>query len=538
MGAPTRQLFGDPAWWQLPLLLALSVAFESLFIWNGLNLMDEGWPLYAAMQLQSGGILYQDVFWVFPPGALLPAWLGYALDPPGLVAARILYAGFDVLLCGAIYGLGRRLMKAPYAFLGAALLAVAAPLSHILQLLFGFRFLLFSVLALLCFSQRLRSGQVRWLVAAGCFSGVALLFRLTPAFAACAGIGIGILAAGRCWRGWLGDALHFAVGFAAVVAPVLLYFAAVVGLEAVWQEVVVRPLWMTELQALPIPPLYFPQSLDRWQLEHAFSMLEFRLYPLLFLGYLCALGWRWWSALRAGKSFDDVLLLSTVVWGATYFLRSFGRADIPHLETAIPPVCLLIAHLAQPRASKMPARAWATALRVVSVFCAWVLLNGADLYALPSVRGERPVIALGGEVLAIPDVLAMVDPTVRAIQRHSSPGDILLDLSASPLIHALSERSGVGHSDLVMPGTFFDEAEESAFLARIEAASPALVLMPRQAFDARPERGVWATAPRIFEWVREHYVLRSELPAFILLGRRPDNASPAAGVSGGAAAEP
>ncbi len=536
MGAPTRSTFGDPAWWQLPLLLVLSVAFESLFLHNGLNLLDEGWPLYAAMRLHAGGILYQDVFWVFPPGALLPAWLGYALEPPGVVAARVIYAGFDVALCGAVYGLARRLMTPSYAFLGAALLAVAAPLSHIVQVVFGFRYLLFSVLALLCFSQRLRAGQARWLVAAGCFSGVALLFRLTPAFAVCAGIGVGILAADRSWRRWLGDALYFSAGLAVVVAPALLYFAASVGLEVIWSEVVVRPLRMTELQALPVPALHFPQSLDRWQLEHAFSMLEFRLYPLLYLGYAGVLGWRWLSALRAGKAFDDVLLLSTVVWGGVYLLRSFGRADIPHLESAIPPVCLLIARLVQPFASKPPARAWATALRIGAVFCAWGVLKGVDLYAMPETRGQRPVAALSGEIRAIPDVVRMVDPAVRAIDRFSSPGDILLDLSASPLIYVLSGRSGIGHSDLLMPGTLLDE-EESVFLERIVAASPALVLMPRQAFDARPERGVWVTAPRIFEWVREHYVLRSELPAYFLLGRRPADTAPEEGASGGAAPE-
>ena len=107
---------------------------------------------------------------------------------------------------------------------------------------------------------------------------------------------------------------------------------------------------------------------------------------------------------------------------------------------------------------------------------------------------------------------------------------------ASPLIYVLSGRSGVGHSDLLMPGTLLDD-EESVFLERIVAASPALVLMPRQAFDARPERGVWATAPRIFEWVREHYVMRSKLPAYFLLGRRSADASPEAGASGGAAPE-
>ncbi len=62
-----------PVAWHIPLLLAVSFGFESLFFRHGLNRIDEGWPLYAAKLLHEGGTLYQDVFFVFPPGHLLAA---------------------------------------------------------------------------------------------------------------------------------------------------------------------------------------------------------------------------------------------------------------------------------------------------------------------------------------------------------------------------------------------------------------------------------------------------------------------------------
>lgn len=536
MGAPTRPLQGDPAWWQLPLLLALSISYESLFIWNGLNILDEGWPLYAAMRLHAGGQLYGDVFWVFPPGALLPAWLGYALDPPGLVAARIINAGFDVALCAAIYALGRRLMTPAYAFLGAALLAVAAPHSHILHLLFGYRYLVFSVFALLSFSQGLRSGQKRWFLLAGCFSGVALVFRLTPALAVCAGIAVGILASGRDWRRWVGDGLLFSTGVVAVVAPAILYFGQSAGFETLWREVVFRPLVMTQLQSLPAPALYLPTAFDRWHFEYAFSMLEFRIYPLLYLGYASLLAFRWLSAVRAGKSYDEVLLLATVVWGGVYLLRSIGRTDVFHLESAIPPVCLLIARLAQPRPSRRSPRM--AIFGGALIFSAWVLLKGVDLYAMPEARGETPVAALGGEVRAGTGMVAMVDPLVRVLRELSEPGDVLLDLSAAPLIHVLTGLPGMGELDLLMPGTLLDAEEESAFLERIASAPPALVLVPRGAFDGRPERAVWETAPRIFAWVQEHFVRHRELRDYFVLVPRSEQAPRGAESSGISPARP
>ena len=96
----------DPLVWQIPLLLVVSMGYESLFICYGLNPIDEGWPLYAAMRLHEGGVLYDDVFFVFPPGHLLAAWIAYGLDPPGVVPARVIYAAFSVALSLGIYLLG------------------------------------------------------------------------------------------------------------------------------------------------------------------------------------------------------------------------------------------------------------------------------------------------------------------------------------------------------------------------------------------------------------------------------------------------
>ena len=135
------------------MLIAVSVAYESLFIYHGINRLDESWPLYAGMQLHAGGTLYDDVLWVFPPGHMWIGWIASALDPPGFVLARIIYATFNVALCVGIYFLGLRLVERPFALLGALLIAIAAPRGHLLQLLFGYRYLILTVLALLAFSQ-------------------------------------------------------------------------------------------------------------------------------------------------------------------------------------------------------------------------------------------------------------------------------------------------------------------------------------------------------------------------------------------------
>ena len=127
-------------WWHLLVVVLVSAGYESLFVGHGISwLFDEGWPLYAAVRLHAGGVLYGDVSFIFPPGHLLSAWLAYFIEPPGIVLARIFYAGFSVALSCAIYLLGTRITKPSYALLGALLLAIAAQRSHLTHLVFGYR---------------------------------------------------------------------------------------------------------------------------------------------------------------------------------------------------------------------------------------------------------------------------------------------------------------------------------------------------------------------------------------------------------------
>jgi hypothetical protein len=103
-------------------------------------------------------------------------------------------------------------------------------------------------------------------------------------------------------------------------------------------------------------------------------------------------------------------------------------------------------------------------------------------------------------------MLNSIDPGVRLIQDATKPGDVILDLSANPMFYVLTGRFGPGYADLVMPGTFRDEAEETRFLERLEAAPPDFVLVPTWPFDGVEERGYAHSAPKIAAWVEENYV--------------------------------
>jgi len=510
-----RDCVRRPETWHVALVVAVSAGFESLFVHHGIAwLFDEGWPLYAALQLHAGGTLYGDVFFLFPPGHVWPAWLAYALDPPGVILARVFYSVFTVALCVAIYRLGRRLMSPRFALLAALLLAVAAPRSHLAHLLFGYRYLVFSVVALLAFGARLRSGRSVWMWVAGIATGVALVFRLTPSFSVACGIGIGIVSASRDPRRWLRDGLPFALGTIAVAAPVIAWFAASVGVEALLDQAVLRILPLQAAQSKPVPDAIFPTDFDRTRLHQWFVPVQYWLYPALYAVYAVGLSGLWARALRRREAYGHALLLAVVVWGAVYLVRAVGRSDEHHLTSALPPACLVIAHAVW-LATRVPARLrgaardagaavqWAAC---AAVFAAWVVLQGSDLYLDPFQRGVHRLRSLSGEVrIRSADRASEIDRSVARIARLTQPDETVLDLTHAPLIHVLAQRRGPGYGDVVTPGVFADPADEEAFVARLERDPPALVLWPTHAFDQMPSRSLEVYAPRVARFVRENY---------------------------------
>jgi hypothetical protein len=119
----------------------------------------------------------------------------------------------------------------------------------------------------------------------------------------------------------------------------------------------------------------------------------------------------------------------------------------------------------------------------------------------------------------------------------TGPDDVILDLSGSSMFHVLSGRRGPGYSDIIMPGTFATEAEERAFVRRLEAEPPALVIFPGWLFDNRKDRAVQNSSPILWQWVRERYDRSGPYERYVLMmpkgrgpaavGRSPSSPGPA-----------
>ncbi len=517
-------MFPEPAWsflkrpvvWHVTTIVAVASYFESLFLRRGLGLLDEGWPLYAAQRLLNGGTLYADVTWCFPPGHVLPALIGRSLGEPGIVETRMVYAAFCVALSVSIYFLARRLgMSTPFAFLAVSLVTLAADVSHNMHYLFAFRYLVLAIAALLLFDRWLQNRGHRWLLLSGLMTGITLFFRLTPAFAVACGIAVGIASSSRDWRGWLRSSTWYAGGVLVILVPTLLWFKSTVGLGTFYHEVVVRPLAM--LQSLPWPPLEVPATLDRFDLQAFFIALQFRLGWLLYFGYVVVLAMDWVRSRRRRESYAAGLLLAVTVFGAVYFLRTLGRSDQSHLDSALPPVFLLLAHalwLAGRRffrssSREQRLRTVAEAAVAVGVVAIWLGLLGAERYhgsAAHEAAKRDPGLRSAGNTLAISRLhVAEFDDNALAVREWVEPGETFLDLTAAPMFYVLANRNGPGYFDVIMPGTFVSAEEEESFLARLQDKPPAAILWPRHPFDGMTERSIAATAPRVTAWVEERY---------------------------------
>jgi hypothetical protein len=487
-------------------LLALALGFEALFLRHGLGWFDEAWPLYAAQRLHAGGRLYDDVFFLFPPGHLLPAWIATAVAPPGIVLARGLYAALGAAGVVALYFLARRMMSPPFAFLAGGLLALAAPESHLVHLLFGHRYLVFGALSLLFFARYLDTRRTGFMVLAGVWAGVALDFRLSPAFAVSGGIAVALLASERDLRALARAGFAFVAGLVLAAGPVLAWLAYSVGLPVVWQELVVRLFGLQWAQELPLPPLVLAEA-SRDALSAFFVALQFRVYPLVVLGVLGGLCVRW---LRAGRRLrhDHVLLLAVCVWAGLYLVRVLGRADDHHLYSCLPPVCLLLAAVAD-RGHQRVRRWLPPGLRAAWLSCgalllAWVLLMGSDRYLSPARRGTFEVRSASVELNA-KGLARGIDRTVETLKRWAGPDDTILSVSLTPIFYVLSDRLGPGYFDVLMRGTFLDPAEERSFVDRLAEAPPSVVVRTVFDEDFRENRLPKQVAPQLWAWILAHY---------------------------------
>jgi hypothetical protein len=153
----------------------------------------------------------------------------------------------------------------------------------------------------------------------------------------------------------------------------------------------------------------------------------------------------------------------------------------------------------------------------------WIFLFGTDQMLAADRRGTFPIEVLNGRI-SVPwnSRAKIVDQRVMALLDLTEPDDTILDLSAAPLFHVLTDRPGPGRFDIVIPGTFLHEDEERAFVERLEASPPTVVVTSVRPFDDMRTRAASVTAPLVARWLRTHYrIHRSSVEYNLWVPREP-----------------
>jgi hypothetical protein len=94
-------------------------------------------------------------------------------------------------------------------------------------------------------------------------------------------------------------------------------------------------------------------------------------------------------------------------------------------------------------------------------------------------------------------------------------------MSYAPGFYLAADRSGPGWFDVVMPGTFMDEAEERFFIERLKQDPPELIIILDRHFDDDPERSLRKIAPVVTPWLLRRYEVRDQIPDYNLAYPKP-----------------
>jgi hypothetical protein len=348
---------------------------------RGLTLSDEGDLLSSAAAILEGKVPYRDLDLFVTPGAWYLNAAIFAFTGPSVIATRIA-AAVCMLATMAVTRRIVRISGGPlWGDFAAGLIAIFAVWAWPAWTwsFYSPWATLFSLAALACTLDWIRSRRGSWLVAAGLALGLAIAFKQNYGVFAAAGCALAVLldeiaaesAPETTWRATVRRAVPalslIALGGALILVPGVVWLAWQGALPAAFELLVLRPfqgfidshsirylrfgdLWR-QLQiwaaggmiymAVPVTATSVPM---RWA-PSAVSLvviLHVALYwipAFAFAGF----GLRGLRRLRRQCPLSERTLLATVVFAGAYFLGVFPRADFNHLINVYQPVLAVVA---------------------------------------------------------------------------------------------------------------------------------------------------------------------------------------------------
>jgi hypothetical protein len=385
---------------------------------------------------------------------------------------------------------------------------------------------------LLALAQWLKTGRRALALAAGLLAGTSLLYsqEFGLALLVSALAGFAVTRAGRA-------AAAFSLGLAAVVVPVLAWFAAQGALGPMLSDVVQYPRYVLAGYAkLPFPSLVAGLPLRLAELDEPASLLLRLGYsaPLLCAAALllavpaASLSLRHplvWIRESAETLARDPLRLATALlalFGLLSFRSALGRSDLIHLLMILAPPALLVvigvdrliaAWIAE------PARRGLVATRAVALVL-FVLLSGLLEKATPALSARLSLHFL--ERLASGEYTPRGDRHVQEVWRwvllHTEPDEPVLFLPDFASYYYLTRRPSP--TRFVLGHQMVTDAHRAEALRALQARPPRYVVWDDGllAVDGIAPR-LFLGAP-LFDWIEAAYAEETRIGTARVLRRR------------------
>jgi|GEM_PF-1012835 len=301
--------------------------------------------------------------------------------------------------------------------------------------------------------------------------------------------------------------LCFGAGLGAGLAVLLAVYALTPGfLKAYVKRKIVKMLRRRSTNlALPVPWLWkrdILENLRRFRRpERLFVSFMFTLIPLLY-------GYVFWTVLRSDAPLSDIGwgTVAAASAGVFYYHHALSRADTEHLVLAMAPFLVTIVLLASEQA---PFRLLVAAVAGLSVVYIYAGQDGTALSRFFRKEEFRPVV-IGGERLWLRAYEADLLGRLYAwTEKHSRAGEPVLMLPLLVTLYPLFDRApAIYDTFCVYPA---DEGEEAGMIRELERAEAPLAVIINVALDGRDDLKFCHTHPRLWHYLQEHYVCRSDV---------------------------
>jgi len=484
-------------------------------------LAETGQHLAWANALAHGGFQGRDFFCLYGPFYDL-GLVGFWSLVDRSVAASGLYLGLIRLVAWVcLFGVTATLVRRRF------LILLVPFLVPVVKLRVGLALLAFVFLFLW-----LRSDRRIWCLASGIAAAVSALFsqEFGAAFVFAAAVGFAVRRDHRA-------ALVFTAGFAAVVAPTLLYYAVHGALGPMLHDIATYPSYvMAGYANLPYPPLLPSLPLDLSELglrKSAILRLSYAVPAVCVAGLLLSVGisrieWRRpltslrETAVRLERDPGRLAVFLVALFGLASFRSALGRSDPSHLQVAMPGAVALLCvgvdrtlDLWRAGREMRPLAVSRSALLVGLLLLGGFLQTSEPVAdAAQSIRAATKLVRFGHHPKGSRSVMRVV----RWVQLNTEPGEPVLFLPNDAAYYYLTDRPNPIR--FVLGHQIVGDDHRREVLEDLRSRPPRYVVWDHDALvvDGIPHEQVFGE--EIMRWFESNYEAEVRLGSVEILRRQ------------------